>query len=87
VRLRLLRVPDRSQVERIAARLKAGESFAAVARLESADASAAEGGDLGNVRVEDLAEPLRSAAAALAPGEVSPILDTPAGFVLLKRDR
>jgi parvulin-like peptidyl-prolyl isomerase len=67
--------------------LKAGEAFAAVARVESADASAARGGDLGNVRVGDLAEPLRSAAAGLAPGEVSPVLDTPAGFVLLKRDR
>jgi choline-sulfatase len=87
VRLRLLRVSDRAQAEKIAARLKAGESFAVVARLESADASAAEGGDLGNVRVEELAEPLRSAAAALGPGEISPILDTPAGFVLLKRDR
>jgi parvulin-like peptidyl-prolyl isomerase len=82
-----LRVADRSQAEKIAARLKAGESFAAVARVESADASAAQGGDLGNVSVGDLAEPLRSAAAALAPGEVSPVLDTTAGFVLLKRDK
>ncbi|HKC11774.1 MAG TPA: sulfatase-like hydrolase/transferase, partial [Vicinamibacteria bacterium] len=87
VRLRLLRVPERSQADKIAARLKAGESFAAVARAESADASAARGGDLGNVTVGDLAEPLRSAAAGLAPGEISPVLDTPAGFVLLKRDR
>jgi parvulin-like peptidyl-prolyl isomerase len=87
VRLRLLRVADRSQAETIAARLKAGESFATVARVESADASAAQGGDLGSVRVGDLAEPRRSAAAALAPGEVSPVLDTPAGFVLLKRDK
>ena len=87
VRLRLLRVADRSRAEKIVARLNAGESFAAVARVESADASSAQGGDLGNVRVGDLAEPLRSAATALAPGEVSPILDTPAGFVLLARDK
>jgi choline-sulfatase len=86
VRLRLLRVADRSQAEKIAARLKGGESFAAVAQSESADASAAQGGDLGNVRLEDLAEPVRSAAAALAPGEISPVLDTPAGFVLLRRE-
>jgi hypothetical protein len=38
------------------------------------------------VNVADLAEPLRTAAAMLAPGQVSPILETPAGFVLLKRD-
>jgi arylsulfatase A-like enzyme/tetratricopeptide (TPR) repeat protein len=87
VRLRLLRVADRSRAERIAERVKAGESFAEVARAESADPSAAQGGDLGNVSPGDLAEPLRSAAAALAPGEVSPVLETPAGFVLLQRDR
>jgi tetratricopeptide (TPR) repeat protein len=85
--LRLLRVADRSQAEKIAVRLKAGESFAEVARAESADPSAAQGGDLGNVNPADLAEPLRTAAAALAPGEVSPILETPAGFVLLERER
>jgi arylsulfatase A-like enzyme/tetratricopeptide (TPR) repeat protein len=87
VRLRLLRVADRSRAEKIAERLEAGESFAEVARVESADPSAAQGGDLGNVSPSDLAEPLRSAAAALAPGEISPILETPAGFVLLGRDR
>jgi arylsulfatase A-like enzyme/tetratricopeptide (TPR) repeat protein len=87
VHLRLLRVADRSQAEKIAVRLKAGESFAEVARAESADPSAAQGGDLGNVNPVDLAEPLRTAAAALAPGEVSPILETPAGFVLLERER
>ena len=87
VRLRLLRVADRSRAEKIAERLRAGESFAQLARAESADPSAAQGGDLGNVSPGDLAEPLRSAAAALAPGEVSPVLETPAGFVLLERDR
>jgi choline-sulfatase len=87
VHLRLLRVAARSQAEKIAVRLKAGESFAEVARAESTDPSAAQGGDLGNVSPVDLAEPLRTAAAALAPGEVSPILETAAGFVLLERDR
>jgi peptidyl-prolyl cis-trans isomerase D len=86
VHLRLLRVADRSQAEKIVVRLKAGEPFAEVARAESADPSAAQGGDLGNVNPADLAEPLRTAAAALAPGEVSPILETPAGFVLLERE-
>ena len=87
VRLRLLRVSDRQKAERIARRLEAGADFAALARSESADTSAARGGDLGTVRVADLAEPLRAAAAALAPGQVSPILETAAGYVLLKRER
>jgi choline-sulfatase len=87
VQLRLLRVAEREKAERLARRLAAGESFAALARSESKDASAAVGGDLGNVRVEELASPLRAAAAALAPGQVSPVLQTDAGYVLLRRER
>jgi parvulin-like peptidyl-prolyl isomerase len=87
VQLRLLRVADRAKAEALARRLGAGESFAALARAESKDASAALGGDLGNVRVEELAAPLRTAAAGLAPGQLSPVLETDAGYVLLKRER
>jgi choline-sulfatase len=87
VQLRLLRVPERARAEAIARRLEAGESFAALARAESRDASASLGGDLGNVRVDDLAAPLRTAAATLAPGQLSPVLETEAGYVLLKRER
>jgi parvulin-like peptidyl-prolyl isomerase len=87
VRLRLLRVPDRARAEALARRLAAGESFPALARAESKDASAARGGDLGNVRVEELAAPLRAAAAALAPGQVSAVLETEGGYVLLRRER
>jgi choline-sulfatase len=86
MRLRLLRVADRARAEDVARRLAAGEDFAALARAVSKDASAAQGGDLGRVRVADLAEPLRSAARALAPGAVSPPLQTDAGYVLLKRE-
>ena len=87
VQLRLLRVPEKARAEALARRLAAGESFAALCRAESQDASAARGGDLGNVRVEDLAAPLRAAAAVLAPGQVSPVLETDAGYVLLRRER
>ena len=87
VQLRLLRVPEKAKAEALARRLAAGESFAALARAESKDASAALGGDLGNVRVDELAAPLRAAAAALAPGQVSPVLETDAGYVLLRRER
>jgi tetratricopeptide (TPR) repeat protein len=86
-RLRLLRSPSREKAEAIVRRLAAGEAFASLARAESVDGSAARGGDLGTVRVEDLAEPLRSAAGALAPGQVSPVLEAADGYVLLKRER
>jgi Flp pilus assembly protein TadD len=86
-RLRLLRVKERTKAEDLARRLRGGADFATLARAESIDASAARGGNLEAVRVADLAEPLRTAAAALAPGQVSPVLETEAGYVLLKRER
>jgi arylsulfatase A-like enzyme/Flp pilus assembly protein TadD len=85
IRLRLIKVADRSEAAKIDARL-ATEDFAIVARATSRDASAPLGGDLGNVRPEDLVEPLRSAAFALEPGARSPVLETSTGFVILKRD-
>jgi arylsulfatase A-like enzyme/Tfp pilus assembly protein PilF len=85
--LRLIRVRDRDSAEAALRRAAAGEDFAALARELSEDASAPRGGDLGTVRPADLAEPLRSAAAALAAGHVSAVLEIPGGYVILKRDR
>jgi len=85
VRLGLLRVATREEAEGLARRLAAGEDFAALARARSTDPSASRGGDLGLVRPDELAEPLRSAAAALAVGARSPVLETPAGYVILRR--
>jgi parvulin-like peptidyl-prolyl isomerase len=87
VALRLIRVRDRDRAETAARRAAAGEDFRALARELSEDASGSRGGDLGVVRPADLAEPLRSAAASLAPGAVTPLLATADGYVLLKRDR
>ena len=85
MRLQLLRVEARALAEDLARRLATGEDFAALARAHSIDPSAARGGDLGSVRVADLAEPLRSAASKLQPSETSPLLETGRGFVLLRR--
>jgi len=87
VALRLIRVRDRSRAETAARRAAAGEDFAALARELSEDVSAARGGDLGFVRPADLAEPLRSAAAGLAAGRVSAVLETSGSYVILKRDQ
>jgi arylsulfatase A-like enzyme/Tfp pilus assembly protein PilF len=87
VALRLIRVRDRSRADAAARRAAAGEDFGALAREMSEDATAARGGDLGYVRPADLAEPLRSAAAGLAAGRVSAVLETPGGYVILMRER
>ena len=87
VRLGLLRVATREEAEALARRLAAGEDFAALARAHSTDPSASRGGDLGLVRPEELAQPLRSAAASLAVGAHSAVLETSAGYVILHRQR
>jgi len=84
-RLALLRVATREEAEQVALRLAAGEDFAALARERSTDPSASRGGDLGLVRPEELAEPLRTAAAALAVGAHSPVLQSSGGYVILYR--
>ncbi|MCM2257441.1 MAG: peptidylprolyl isomerase [Vicinamibacteria bacterium] len=87
LRLRLIRVADRATAEAVARRLAAGEDFAAVARELSTDPSRAAGGLLGDVAAADLAEPMRSAVAALAPGAVTAPLPAGSGFALLQRER
>jgi arylsulfatase A-like enzyme/tetratricopeptide (TPR) repeat protein len=87
VHLRLLRVRERARAEEASRRARSGEDFASLARELSEHPSASRGGDLGLVRVEDLAAPLRAAAAALPAGGMSPVLPTGDGFVLLKRER
>jgi choline-sulfatase len=87
IHLRLLRVGDRARLEDALRRAAAGEDFADLARALSEDASASRGGDLGLVRLADLAEPLKSAAAGLRPGTVSGVFEMAGGFVVVKRER
>ena len=85
--LRLLRTTTQDRAADARRRAKAGESFADLARAMSVDPSAIRGGDLGVVRLEDLAEPLRSAASALPPGGLSPVLEVGGTYVVLERER
>jgi choline-sulfatase len=86
LRLRLIRVGTRERADEAVRRITSGEDFGAVARALSQDPSAIRGGDLGLLRLADLAEPLRSTARALRPGEVSPAVAVPGGYVVLKRE-
>jgi parvulin-like peptidyl-prolyl isomerase len=87
VHLSLLRVATRADADEVLRRLAAGEDFAALARARSTDPSASRGGDLGLIRPGELAEALRSAAASLAVGAHSAALETPAGYVILRREQ
>jgi peptidyl-prolyl cis-trans isomerase C len=82
---------DRKQAEALRARLGRGERFEDVARQASADASAAQGGDVGaftDERVDALAREgateLAGAVRTLKPGEVSQPLHSAAGWHLVR---
>jgi peptidyl-prolyl cis-trans isomerase C len=75
----------RAEIEKIQARLKAGEDFAAVAKETSQDKnSGAKGGDLGLFTRGQMVKPFEEAAFTLAQGAVSDIVETPYGYHLIK---
>ena len=79
----------RKLAEQAAARLKAGEDFAALAREVSDDStSRVKGGDRGWVedRDSDLRRELREVAFKLAPGQVSEVTEVEGSAFLLKVD-
>ena len=82
--LRMIVVPTREQAEQILAQLRAGGSFEQLARQHSIDPSAASGGELGRVELATLRPEIRTAVEALAPGAVSEIIESSAGFMIVK---
>ncbi|HRY14645.1 MAG TPA: peptidylprolyl isomerase, partial [Candidatus Competibacteraceae bacterium] len=81
------RDPQRQVIERLLARLRAGEDFAALAKVESDDtSSAAQGGDLGRwVTRKDLVTPFVDALIPLEIGQISGIVETEFGFHIIKK--
>jgi peptidyl-prolyl cis-trans isomerase D len=73
-----------ARANRISAEARAGKDFAQLAKQESADSSAAKGGDLGWVTQEQLPAPLDKAVFNLAKGEVSNVIESPTGFHIVK---
>ncbi len=76
----------RTEIEEAQRRLKAGSSFALVARELSDSSSASLGGELGCL-TEDYgpgAQELLQAVGKLKPGKVSPIVETVRGYHLLE---
>lgn len=73
----------RRRMEELRVRLQAGESFAGLAVQESESATRERGGADGFVALADLRPALARVVAELEPGELSPVLEIPGGFVLL----
>jgi parvulin-like peptidyl-prolyl isomerase len=63
----------------------AGADFAAIAREASEDASAAQGGDLGELGRGAMVPPVDEAVFRLAPNEISGVVESEFGFHVLQR--
>jgi len=78
----------RNTAEEIRNKLLAGASFVDLAKQYSSSPSRETGGDLGYLTREQLPPPLARAAFALKPGQLSEIVESRAGFDIIKvRDR
>jgi peptidyl-prolyl cis-trans isomerase C len=74
----------RVAAERARERIRTGQEFADVAQEVSDDGSAARGGMVGDITLDELVSPLREAVADLPIGELSPVLQSRFGFHVLR---
>jgi peptidyl-prolyl cis-trans isomerase SurA len=72
------------RLEDLRERLKHGEDFAELARLYSQDGSAANGGELGWVNPGYTVPEFERGMDALQEGEISPVIQSPFGFHIIK---
>jgi peptidyl-prolyl cis-trans isomerase C len=81
---RLIMVDSREQADTLIQRLQGGADFSALARDYSKDGTAANGGELGYVRLDMLAPEIGSVMFALAPGQTTayPIRSHNAWFIV-----
>lgn len=70
----------RKRTERIHSLAKKGQDFRKLAEKFSELPSAVDGGDIGVFTLDEMAPAMRDAVQSLKPGEVSQIIETPAGY-------
>ena len=72
------------KAEDLLAQLRKGTSFEEIAKKNSDGPTAAQGGDLGYFKRGTLAKELEEKTFAMKPGDVSDVIRTKQGFVILK---
>jgi len=76
------------QVDKLAldviSRLKAGEDFSKIAKQYSKGPAAEDGGDLGYFSTDELAPQIEAATHGLKPNEMTDLLKTPSGYIIMK---
>jgi hypothetical protein len=84
ITLRIIVVSSQEKAQHILERLEKGENFAALARQESIDSTADDGGSMGKVTLSSLRPELRNALQGVGPGQFSPVVQLPAGYAILE---
>ena len=74
----------RAKIDELLKRAKAGEDFAALAKANSQDGSASQGGDLGFFARGRMVPEFDQVAFALKPGEISDVVTTQFGYHIIK---
>jgi peptidyl-prolyl cis-trans isomerase SurA len=74
----------RARAETLLKRARSGEDFSELARRYSEDGSGARGGDLGLIRRGEILPDVERVLFSLQPGEVGPLVRTPAGYHIVK---
>jgi peptidyl-prolyl cis-trans isomerase SurA len=74
----------REKAEEVRRLAVSGQDFQELAKQRSQLPSAADGGDIGVLKPEDMALSMREAVTSLQPGGISPVVETPDGFMIFK---
>ena len=74
----------KDKIDALRARLMSGEDFAKLAKENSEDGSAANGGDLGFFKRGEMVKPFEDAAFGLEKDQISPVVETQFGYHIIK---
>ena len=84
LQLGIIVVPTIADGQKLLAQLKSGANFAVLAKEKSTDATAADGGYMGEVNPDDLRTELRDALRGHAAGDFTGIVHLPSGYAVMK---
>ncbi|HEU5021369.1 MAG TPA: peptidylprolyl isomerase, partial [Bryobacteraceae bacterium] len=84
VPISIIVVSSEAEADQVAAQLKAGADFGAVAKRQSTDPTANDSGYMGVLDPAKLRPELRHALDGVAPGEISGVAKIPSGYAILK---
>jgi peptidyl-prolyl cis-trans isomerase SurA len=74
----------RKKAERVLSMARSGHDFKKLARQYSGLPSAVDGGDIGTFQKDEMAGYMRDAVTQLKPGEISPVIKSPNGYMIFK---